>query len=157
MTLTLEPPALLAGEGLPHFEAITPEQIERHIPELLNQLETERQALEAGFAAALQEGRPLSWHEVLDPLHRLGERLRWSWGVVGHLNGVCNSPELREAHASQLAAVVAFGQRCGQSQVIHGALKTLREQGGWDGTQRRILESLCARLKERRSFHGLCP
>ncbi|MEB3260131.1 MAG: M3 family metallopeptidase [Cyanobacteriota bacterium] len=141
MTLTLEPPALLAGEGLPDFEAITPDQIGLHIPELLSQLESERQALEADFTVALEAGRPLGWHEVMDPLHRLGERLRWSWGVVGHLNGVCNSPELREAHASQQAAVVAFGQRCGQSQVIHAALKALRDQGGWDGTQRRILES----------------
>ncbi|MEB3318915.1 MAG: M3 family metallopeptidase [Cyanobacteriota bacterium] len=141
MTVTLEPPALLAGEGLPRFEAITPDQIDHHIPELLSQLEAERLALEARFAAALEEGRPLGWHAVMDPLHRLGERLRWSWGVVGHLNGVCNSPELRQAHASQQAAVVAFGQRCGQSQVIHAVLRALRAQGGWDGTQQRILDA----------------
>ena len=141
MTVTLEPPALLAGEGLPRFEAISPDQIEQHIPELLQQLEAERTSLEASFAAALTEGRALGWHEVMDPLHRLGERLRWSWGVVGHLNGVCNSPELRQAHASQQAAVVAFGQRCGQSQVIHAVLRALQEQGGWDGTQQRILDA----------------
>jgi len=139
MTVTLEHPALLAGEGLPRFEAITPDQIQEHIPELLSQLETELSGLESRFEAALAEGRPLGWHEVMDPLHRLGERLRWSWGVVGHLNGVCNSPELREAHASQQAAVVAFGQRRGQSQVIYKAVRTLREQGGWDGAQERIL------------------
>jgi oligopeptidase A len=141
MTVTLAPPALLAGEGLPAFEAITPDQIETHIPELLNQLESERHALEDRFTAALAEARPLGWHEVMDPLHRLGERLRWSWGVVGHLNGVCNSPELRLAHASQQAAVVAFGQRCGQSQVIHAVLRALQAQGGWDGTQQRILDA----------------
>ena len=141
MTVTLEPPALLAGEGLPRFEAISPDQIERHLPELLHQLAAERTGLEAHFAAALEEGRALDWHEVMDPLHRLGERLRWSWGVVGHLNGVCNSPELRQAHASQQAAVVAFGQGCGQSQVIHAVLRALREQGGWDGTQQRILDA----------------
>jgi oligopeptidase A len=141
MTLTLDPPALLAGEGLPEFAAITPDQIERHIPELLRQLEAEREVLEAGLAATLKEGHPLPWHAVMDPLHRLGERLRWSWGVVSHLNGVCNSPELRQAHASQQAAVVAFGQRCGQSPVIHAALRALRDQGGWDGAQWRILEA----------------
>jgi oligopeptidase A len=141
MTLTLDPPALLAGEGLPEFAAITPDQIEQHIPELLRQLEAEREVLEASLAATLKEGHPLPWHAVMDPLHRLGERLRWSWGVVSHLNGVCNSPELRQAHASQQAAVVAFGQRCGQSPVIHAALRTLRDQGGWDGAQWRILEA----------------
>jgi oligopeptidase A len=141
MTVTLEPPALLVGEGLPHFEAITPDQIERHIPELLAQLDAELVSLEAAFTAALEAGHPLEWHGVMDPLHRLGERLRWSWGVVGHLNGVCNSPELRQAHASQQAAVVAFGQRCGQSRVIHATLRALQAQGGWDQTQQRILDA----------------
>ena len=56
---------------------------------------------------ALAAGKPLAWNSVMDPLHRLGERLRWSWGVVSHLNGVCNNTELREAHASQQAAVSA--------------------------------------------------
>ncbi|MFN7678145.1 MAG: M3 family peptidase, partial [Cyanobacteriota bacterium] len=141
MTVTLVPPAVLAGEGLPLFEAITPDEIQAHIPELLHQLENELTALEQHLAEALAQGSPLDWHGVMDPLHRLGERLRWSWGVVGHLNGVSNSPELREAHGSQQAAVVAFGQRCGQSQVIYQVLRALREQGGWDGTQQRILDA----------------
>ena len=141
MSVTLEPPALLAGEGLPQFQAITPDQIQLHIPELLAELESELSTLEAKFAAALEQGHPLAWHGVMDPLHRLTERLRWSWGVVSHLNGVCNSLELREAHASQQAAVVAFGQRCGQSQVIYNVLKALQAQGGWDGTQQRILDA----------------
>ncbi len=39
MSTTLQtPPALLAGEGLPHFEAITPDQVSEHMPELLPQL-----------------------------------------------------------------------------------------------------------------------
>ncbi|MFN9055557.1 MAG: M3 family metallopeptidase, partial [Cyanobacteriota bacterium] len=141
MSVTLQRPALLAGEGLPHFEAITPDQIEQYIPDLLSQLESELSSLEGQFSAAIQVGQPLLWHEVMDPLHRLTERLRWSWGVVGHLNGVCNSKELREAHASQQAAVVAFGQRCGQSQVIYSILRAMQAQGGWDGTQQRILDA----------------
>ena len=141
MSVHPESPPLLAGEGLPRFEAITPDQVESHIPELLHQLEAELASLEAQFTKALEGGAPLAWHGVMDPLHRLTERLRWSWGVVGHLNGVCNSPELRQAHASQQAAVVAFGQRCGQSPVIFRVLKALQGQGGWDRTQQRILEA----------------
>ena len=139
MLTPLERPALLAGEGLPAFEAITPDQVNRHIPELLTQLEADLDQLEATLALSLAQNRPLGWHEVMDPLHRLGERLRWSWGVVSHLNGVCNSPELREAHAGQQPAVVAFGNRAGQSRTIHAALRALERQGGWDGTQQRIL------------------
>jgi oligopeptidase A len=134
-------PALLAGEGLPAFEAIGPEQVDEHIPELLDQLRAGLDQLEAESQAALASGEPLAWEQVMDPLQRLGERLRWSWGVVSHLNGVCNSPELRQAHAAQQGAVVAFGNRCGQSQVVYRALRQLQAQGGWDSTQQRILEA----------------
>ena len=134
-------PPLLQGEGLPPFEAITPEQVRDHIPALLEDLESELEALETRLEAALGEQRPLGWHEVMEPLQRLEERLRWSWGVVSHLHAVCDSPELREAHASQQARVVAFGNRSGQSAVLHAALQNLREQGELDATQQRIVAS----------------
>jgi oligopeptidase A len=132
-------PALLAGEGLPEFAAISPDQVKKHIPALLEDLHTSLGAIEGQLEEALAADQPLAWNTVMDPLHRLGERLRWSWGVVSHLNGVCNTTELREAHASQQAAVVAFGNRAGQSTVIHRALKRLDQQGGLDVTQERIL------------------
>jgi oligopeptidase A len=132
-------PALLAGEGLPEFAAMTPDQVKKHIPALLEDLHTSLGAIEGQLEEALAADQPLAWNTVMDPLHRLGERLRWSWGVVSHLNGVCNTTELREAHASQQAAVVAFGNRAGQSTVIHRALKRLDQQGGLDVTQQRIL------------------
>jgi len=141
-------PALLRGEGLPSFEAITPEAVTTQMPELMAQLEAELTALEQELQALLAAASPLHWHQVMDPLQRLGERLRWSWGVVSHLNGVCNSPELRDAHASQQAAVVSFSNRAGQSQVIFQALETLQQQhaaaslsapGQLDATQQRIL------------------
>jgi oligopeptidase A len=140
MTATAAPPPpLLHGEGLPPFEAIQPEHVDEHIPELMAQLEAELGAIEGRLGGALASGQSLAWPEVMDPLHRLGERLRWSWGVVSHLTGVCNSPELREAHARQQGAVVAFGNRAGQSQVIHAALRRLGEREDLDATQRRIL------------------
>lgn len=143
---------LLHGEGLPPFEAITPDQVERAIPQLLEQLNSELSHLENQLELRLGElstgGTPLGWDEVMDPLHHLGERLRWSWGVVSHLNGVCNTPALREAHQNQQGAVVAFGSRAGQSAVIYRALDQLRRQhessrvgeaGHLDDTQSRIL------------------
>jgi oligopeptidase A len=134
-----EHPALLQGHGLPKFEAITPEQVREHIPGLIEDLQNNLSALENSLENALASSEPLDWNTVMHPLQRLEERLRWSWGVVSHLNGVCNSPELREAHASQQAAVVAFGNRSGQSVVLYRALRRLREQGGLDATQERIL------------------
>lgn len=140
MPSTLEAPvALLVGEGLPDYAAITPEQVSAHMPGLLAELDQQLDRLEAELTAALEAGAPLSWQQVMGPLQRLGERLRWSWGVVSHLNGVCNGPELRTAHAGQQAAVVAFGNRVGQSRVIYRALETLQANDGLDATQQRIL------------------
>ena len=133
-------PEILRCEGLPRFEAITPEAVNSHIPELIADLSAELSALEQKLEESLNRGLSLSWSAVMDPLERLGERLRWSWGVVSHLNGVCNSPELREAHSAQQAAVVQFGNRAGQSQLIYRALEQLQaQQDQLDSAQRRIL------------------
>jgi oligopeptidase A len=146
MAAASSPSPLLRGQGLPPFEAITPEQVNAAIPELLDQLNGElsqlEQALEGRLEQASSGGDPLGWAEVMNPLHHLGERLRWSWGVVSHLNGVCNTPELREAHQNQQGTVVAFGSRAGQSAVIYRALGQLLEQRQLlDATQQRILEA----------------
>jgi oligopeptidase A len=142
MAAASSPSPLLRGQGLPPFSAITPHQVNTAIPELLEQLNGElsqlEQQLEGRLGEATGGGAPLSWAEVMDPLHHLGERLRWSWGVVSHLNGVCNTPELRAAHQSQQGAVVAFGSRAGQSRPIYQALEQLAAQP-LDGTQRRIV------------------
>ena len=150
----ISPLPLLQGEGLPPFKAITPEQVETAIPHLLQQLNDDLTHLETRLEDRLAGvncgGSPLSWSDVMDPLHHLGERLRWSWGVVSHLNGVCNTPELRTAHQNQQGAVVAFGSRAGQSAVLYQALGQLLEQhqasqlgeaGHLDATQLRILEA----------------
>ncbi|MBM5802487.1 MAG: M3 family metallopeptidase, partial [Cyanobacteria bacterium K_DeepCast_35m_m2_023] len=139
---------LLRGQGLPEFEQINAGQVDRAIPALLAELHAELDRLEAVLQQATTA--PLQWDEVMEPLHHLGERLRWSWGVVSHLHGVCNTPELREAHQRQQGAVVAFGSRAGQSQVIHGALQQLLRQhdialagqnAHLDATQLRILRA----------------
>ncbi|MCP9882557.1 M3 family metallopeptidase [Cyanobium sp. Alchichica 3B3-8F6] len=141
MTVSASLP-LLAGQGLPQFEAITPEQVEQGIPALLDALNSELTALETKLEQRLAEATPLAWDELMDPLHHLGERLRWSWGVVSHLNGVCNTPELRTAHQQQQGAVVQFGNRAGQSRPIYRALEALQQNAAnLDGTQRRILEA----------------
>jgi oligopeptidase A len=142
---------LLRGRGLPRFEAIDASQVKTHIPALINDLEDQLSTLEATLQQRLADNTPLSWDEVMTPLHLLGERLRWSWGVVSHLNGVCNSPELREAHAAQQPDVVRFGNRAGQSQVIHQALERLQQNPSHslDSTQLRILNAELLSMRHR--------
>ena len=144
-------PELLRGHGLPRFEAIDASQVKAHIPSLINDLGEQLSTLESTLQQRLADNTPLSWDEVMTPLHLLGERLRWSWGVVSHLNGVCNSPELREAHAAQQPDVVRFGNRAGQSQVIHQALESLQQNPSHplDSTQIRILDAELLSMRHR--------
>ena len=108
MTATISP--LLRGQGLPEYSAITPEMVSSDIPALLEALNDEFNALELRLEQAMSSDAPLPWDTVMLPMQRISERLRWSWGVVSHLNGVCNSKELREAHAAQQPEVVRLGK-----------------------------------------------
>ena len=38
------------------------------------------------------------WETVIEPLEKIGSQLSYAWGVVSHLNGVRNSPELRTSY-----------------------------------------------------------
>ena len=142
---------LLRGEGLPRFDAIDPEQVNQEIPALLISLNDQLEMLETSLQQRLSNASPLSWEELMPSLHQLGERLRWSWGVVSHLTGVRNTPELREAHAKQQPEVVRFSNRLGQSQVLHEALSRLKSSPAQplDSTQTRILDAELLSMQHR--------
>jgi oligopeptidase A len=145
-----QPLPLLIGEGLPPFDLITADQVEQAIPVLLAQLNDRLDTLEHDLQERLASGAPLAWDTVMEPLQRLEERLRWSWGVVGHLNAVTNTPAWRDAQQAQQADVVRFGNRAGQSRILYQALAQLERQHHpvqpgdslrLDATQLRILEA----------------
>ena len=147
---------LLQGQGLPEFGAITSDQVKQGIPVILRQVDEAFTAYESRLEAILNSQTALDWATVMGPLQEFGERLRWSWGVVSHLNGVCNSSELRTAHAEQQPEVVRLGNRLGQSQVLHSALTRLQESPvvALTPTQSRILRSELLSMQHRGV--GLC-
>ncbi|QNJ05554.1 oligopeptidase A [Synechococcus sp. MEDNS5] len=149
----MPPSELLRCEGLPRFDAIEAEHVDQQIPALLADLSERFTTLEDQLRERLSEpdSTPLSWDELMPPFHALGERLRWSWGVVTHLTAVRNTPELREAHARQQPEVVRFSNRVGQSRVLHQALRSLLEQKNntLDSTQVRILETELLSMQHR--------
>ena len=115
---------LLVGTGLPPFEQIQPEHVIPAMTQLLSELESELADLESNLTP--------TWEGLVQPLNNLGERLSWSWGIVGHLMGVKNSPELREAYQSVQPQVVQFISKLSQSQPIYQGFKSLRESADWD-------------------------
>ncbi len=133
-TITDNP--LLIGKGLPPFEAIKPEHVVPAMTQLLAELEEELTTMEAKVTP--------TWNGLVEPLERLGERLTWSWGIVSHLMGVKNSPELREAYEAVQPQVVQFSNKLSQSQPFYKAFKALHESNDWsrlEPAQQRIVEA----------------
>ena len=133
-TITNNP--LLIGKGLPPFDKIEPSHIVPAITELLQELETNLPKLEAEVIP--------TWEGLVEPLTAMEEKLGWSWGIVGHLMGVKNSPELREAYEKMQPEIVKFYSKLSQSQPLYKAFKELRNSADWDEfepAQQRIIES----------------
>lgn len=127
---------LLVGKGLPPFAAIQPEHVVPGMKQLLAELDEELTALEANVTP--------TWSGLVEPLDRLTDRLMWSWGIVGHLMGVKNSPELREAYETVQPDVVQFSNKLNQSQLLYQAFKALRDSREWERlepAQKRIVEA----------------
>ncbi len=133
-TITKNP--LLIGQGLPPFAEIKPEHVVPAMTQLLAEVDQELTALEA-------QVQP-TWKSLVEPLDRLSDRLTWSWGIVGHLMGVKNSPELREAYESVQPQVIQFFNKLSQSQPIYVAFKALKASQDWDSldaAQKRIVDA----------------
>ena len=147
---SIKPKALLKGEGLPDYDKITPNEITENIPKLIKELNEKLNKLEEELEKQLQTKSSLSWEDVMPQLYEIGEKLRWSWGVVSHLNAVCNSTELREVHASQQPTIVRFSNQLAQNDVIFKALSNLKEHGNIkDETQIRIIETEIITMKNK--------
>ena len=128
-----------ATHGLPPFNAITPDQVGPAIDALGADLEVGRVALEKRATA----GELASWAGAIDALSDLSEPVERAWGAVSHLNGVKNSPELREAHQKAQPLVVAAFLALAQSEPLYKSFVTL--QGSNEGkaltpARKRILE-----------------
>jgi oligopeptidase A len=126
---------LLIGKGLPPFEQIKPEQIVPAITQILTELDERLANLEANLVP--------SWDGLVEPLTKIEERLTWSWSIVGHLMGVKNSPELREAYETVQPEIIKFVSKLGQSKPIYEGFKAIKAKV-WDKlepAQKRIVEA----------------
>ncbi len=133
-TVTNNP--LLIGKGLPPFDKITPDHVIPAMTELLQELETKLSDLEANV-------KP-TWEGLVEPLTEIEEKFSWSWGIVSHLMGVKNSPELRNAYETVQPQVIQFINKLSQSKPIYEAFKSLQESELWntlENAQKRIVET----------------
>ena len=127
---------LLIGKGLPPFEEIKAEQVVPAMTQILKELDE--------GVSKLEENVTPTWSGLVEPLTEIEERLNWSWGIVGHLMSVKNSPELREAYETMQPEIIKFYNKLSQSKPLYEAFKGIKEGAEWDElepAQRRIVES----------------
>src|SRR5215831_9089727 len=115
---------LLDFSGLPRFADFKPELVTPAVDQLLS----ENRALVERVAAP---GVAATWQDFVEPLEDANERLHRAWGVVGHLNSVMNSPELRDAYNTALPKVTQYYTELGQNETLFAKFKALRASSGY--------------------------
>jgi len=93
MNANLNP--LLDFSDLPRFSAIKPEHVTPAISTLLDENRAVVSRLEAPMA-------DVTWENFVVPLDNATEKLGRAWGIVGHLNAVVDTPELRAVYNENL-------------------------------------------------------
>ena len=128
---------LLDFSGLPQFPDFRPDQIAPAVAQLLaeNRALIERASLPQASA---------TWDDFVGPLEDANERLARAWGVVGHLNAVMNSPELREAYNASLPKITQYYTELGQHEGLFGKFRALKASAAFESltrAQRKIVEN----------------
>ena len=133
----MESNPLLDLTGLPKFSIIRPAHIGSAIDTLLA---ANRRLID-------QLARPAvaaTWNDFVSPLDDASERLSRAWGTVGHLHGVLDSQELRDAYNESQPKIVAYYTELGQNQALFAKFKELRESAAFadlSPAQRKVIEN----------------
>ncbi len=69
---------------------------------------------------------PATWDHFVTPLEEATERLGRAWGMIGHLNGVADTPELRAVFNENLPRITEFWTALGQNGALFDKYKALR-------------------------------
>jgi oligopeptidase A len=109
---------LLDFNDLPLFDQVRPEHVVPAIDTLLAQSESALQTV-------TRPEFPAQWTEIAKVLDTATEKLGRAWGVVSHLNGVADTPELRAAYNEALPKVTEFWTRLGSDERLYAKYKAI--------------------------------
>ncbi len=126
---------LLDTVGLPPFSTIEPDHVE---PAIRRILDDNRAALET----LLRKEGPLSWHELVEPLEEMGDRLDRAWAPVSHLNSVMNNDALRAAYNACLPLLSEYSTDLGQNAELQRAYAAIADSADFselDEPQKRVV------------------
>ncbi len=133
---------------LPEFNKFTSDRINQEFPSVIEKINLDFKKIEK-FLSNYLEQEILEWDKVINPLNDVNETLRWSWGVISHLNGVKNSESLREIYSKFLPEIINLSNKFGQSKIIYNSLVKLKETNNFDEIKNRILDKEILEMEHR--------
>ena len=75
----------------------------------------------------LEAQKNSSWQQIIAPLQAQLYRLNQAWGLVGHLQSVKDSPELRTLHEEFLPKLTELYVNLGQNQALYKHVQTIKD------------------------------
>ncbi|WP_305455846.1 oligopeptidase A [Photobacterium leiognathi] len=132
---------LLTMTDLPPFAHIKPEHIKPAVEKAIADC---RENVES----VLMEMAEPTWETICAPLAETDDRLSRIWSPVGHLNGVKNSSELREAYESCLPLLSDYSTWLGQHKGLYEAYKALKASDKFAELSKAQQKSIKDALKE---------
>lgn len=137
MTDSLQDNPLLDFSGPARFDAIRPAHVTPAIHALLEKANATITRLEAS-------DEPARWSTFIEPLEEATEKLGRAWGVVGHLNSVVDTPELRAAYNENQPRLVEFWTALGQNLSLFNKYKEIRDSSEYASlppARQRVIEN----------------
>ena len=128
---------LLDFAGLPRFDAVEPD----HVTSAVNALLATNRAL---IKTLTEDTAAPTWENFAAPLTDAGEKFSRAWGIVGHLHGVKDVPEWREAYNANLGEVTRYYSELGQNLALFDKYKAIAASpafAGLSATRRRVIEN----------------
>ena len=110
---------LLDFSTLPRFSEVLPEHISPAMTQLLAHAEQ-------AMAQVTADTFPADWLSISKMLDTATEQLGRSWGMVGHLQGVADTPELRAAYNAELPRITDFFTRLGANEALYAKYKAIQ-------------------------------
>lgn len=111
---------LLNLSPLPRWQEIKPEHIEPALDLILKENRTQIEEL-------LSKSQPRTWDNLMQPLEEIDDRLSQMWAVVGHLNAVNSTEELRLVYDACLTKLSDYATQMGQNIPLYTAIKSIKE------------------------------
>jgi len=127
---------LLDIADLPNFSDIQTEHIEPALDKLLN---SNRQLTKE----LLKGNDKYTWDNLIEPLEKADNELERMWSPISHMNGVVNTPELRDAYNACLPKLSEYSTEMGQNKDLFNAIQQIQNNQdalGLDDAQRKSIE-----------------